>query len=187
MEALSCARIVLLVEQDDLAAAGKLADILCANASARGMVRTALRALGLSITVAHRAGRDDRALEKLVEFLRRTRDADYVRPLVSQSDAVRGLLRRLLGTKLDPDLRVAAEATLAHLGEPSSPGPPTLTPRELEVLAGVCDGRRTKEIASALGITDGGVRYHLKNIYRKIGVSRRFEAIRYAEDKGILS
>ncbi len=187
MEALSCARIGLLVEQDDLAAAGELADILCANASARGMIRTALRALGLSIAVAHRAGQNHRALARLAEFLRRTRDVDYVRPLVSQSDVSRGLLRQLLGTKLDADLQVAAEATLAHLGEPSSSGPPALTPRELEVLAGVRAGRRNKEIASALGITDGGVRYHLKNIYRKIGVSRRFEAIRYAEDRGILS
>lgn len=187
MEALSCARIVLLAERGNLAAAGELADVLCANASDRGMIRTALRALGLSISIAHRAGQDDRALARLVDFLRRTRDVDYVRPLASQSDVIRDLLRRLLQTRLDADLRVAAKATLAHLGEPSPPGPPALTPREREVLAGVRDGRRNKEIASALGITDGGVRYHLKNIYRKIGVTRRFEAIRYAEDKGILS
>ncbi len=187
MEALSCARIVLLAEQGSLATAGELADVLYSGTSGRGMIRTALRALSLSIAVAHRSGQDERALDKLVEFLRRTRGVDYVRPLVSQRDVNCGLLRRLLGTKLDADLQAAAEETLAHLGEPSSPDPPALTPRELEVLAGVCHGRRNKEIASALGITDGGVRYHLKNIYRKIGVSRRLEAIRYAEDKGILS
>ena len=54
------------------------------------------------------------------------------------------------------------------------------------MLAEVRRGRRNKEIASALGITDGGVRYHLKNVYRKTGVSRRLAAVRYAEEKGVL-
>ena len=186
MEALSCARVVLLAQQDDLGAAVELVDGLYATASAHGMTRTELRALGLSIVVAHRAGQEDRALARLVEFLRRLREVDYVRPLVSQGEVSRPLLERLLETKLDAEVRSAAEETLSLLGEPSAAGPPEFTPRELEVLAGVRSGRRNKEIAKALGITDSGVRHHLRNIYRKIGVSRRFEAVRYAEDRRVL-
>ena len=186
MEALSCARVVLLAQQDDLGAAVELVDGLYATASAHGMTRTELRALGLSIDVAHRAGQEDRALARLVEFLRRLREVDYVRPLVSLGEVSRPLLERLLETKLDAEVRSAAEETLSLLGEPSAAGPPEFTPRELEVLAGVRSGRRNKEIAKALGITDSGVRHHLRNIYRKIGVSRRFEAVRYAEDRRVL-
>ena len=115
MEALSCARIMLLAEQDDLRAAG---EALYATASRRGMTRTALRGLGLSMAVDYTAGREDRALAQLVEFLRLTRDVDYIRPLVSQAEVSRTLLGRLLGTNLDAELRSAAEAVLAHLGEP---------------------------------------------------------------------
>ncbi len=76
----------------------------------------------------------------------------------------------------------AAESTLARLGEPSTVSS-EFTSQELDVLAEVRRGRRNKEIALSLslGITDGGVRYHLKNIYRKTGVSSRLGAVRYAE------
>ena len=186
MEALSGARVMLLAAQGDPGGAGKLADALCATASHRGMTRTALRGLGLSIAVAHRSGQEERALARLIEFLHLTRDVDYVRPLVNQGEVSRTLLRRLLGTNLDADLRSAAENALSHLGEPNTPASAEFTPRELNVLAEVRRGRRNKEIDSALGITDGGVRYHLKNVYRKTGVSRRLAAVRYAEEKGAL-
>lgn len=186
MEALSCARVALLVEQDDLQAAEALASALCATAAERGMTRTAMRALGLSVTVAHRAGREDRALSRLVEFLRLVSRVDYVRPLVSQGETTRTLLRRLPGPSLDVNLQRAAEAVLSHFGEPSCSRSQEFTSRELDVLAEVRRGHRNKVIASTLGITDGGVRYHLKNIYRKTGVSRRLDAVRYAEEKGIL-
>ena len=186
MEALSCARVLLLAEQNEFEAASELVDALCATASQHGMTRTVLRGLSLSIAVAHRAGQEDRALSRLVEFLRLTRDVDYVRPLVNQGGVGRTLLRRLLETNLDADLQSAAEATLSHFGVPRATGAWEFTPREMDVLVEVRHGRRNLEIASALGITDGGVRYHLKNIYRKTGVSRRLDAVRYAENKGVL-
>ena len=43
-------------------------------ASERGLVRTLLRGLALSMVVAHGAGRTDRAVVRLVEFLRVTRE-----------------------------------------------------------------------------------------------------------------
>ena len=186
MEALSCARVMLLAGQGALEEARELVDALCATAWERGMTRTALRGLSLSIAVAHRAGQKERALSGLVEFLRLTRDPDYVRSLVSQGEVGRFLLRGLLDTDLDTDLRGAAEALLPHVGKPDAAASPEFTPREMDVLAEVRQGRRNKEIASALGITDGGVRYHLKNIYRKTGVSRRLDALRYAEERGVL-
>ncbi len=39
-------------------------------------------------------------------------------------------------------------------------------------------GLRNKEIAKGLGITEHGVRYHLKNIYRKTGARGRIDAVR---------
>ncbi|HEX7639639.1 MAG TPA: helix-turn-helix transcriptional regulator, partial [Burkholderiaceae bacterium] len=44
-----------------------------------------------------------------------------------------------------------------------------LTPREQEVLAGLCDGRRVKEIAAALAIGEETVRSHVKRLKAKTG------------------
>jgi DNA-binding CsgD family transcriptional regulator len=53
----------------------------------------------------------------------------------------------------------------------------SLTPREREVLALVAQGMTNPEIASALLIAPGTVRKHLDNVYRKLGVRGRAEAV----------
>ena len=54
------------------------------------------------------------------------------------------------------------------------------------MLTEVRQGRRNKEIAVRLGISLPGVRFHLGNIYRKAGVSRREEAVRAAQSLSLL-
>ena len=76
---------------------------------------------------------------------------------------------------------------LAMLGKRSAVAEPEFTAREQEILSDVRYGHRNKEIADRLGITEEGVRYHLKKIYRKTRVSRRSDAVRYALDKGVLT
>lgn len=63
---------------------------------------------------------------------------------------------------------------------------PTLTSREVEVMRLVAAGRRDKEIAVALGISSQTVRVHVKNIYAKLGVSDRTEAMSVAIRRGIV-
>lgn len=184
MESIACARIQLLVAQGQLGAADEVADRLCATASEHNLLRTMLRGLALSMVVAERAGHAGRALERLVEFLRLTRKADYVRPLVRHRRVSRVVLQRLLDTDVDADLRDAAESMLANLDR--KPHAPVFSQREIEVLAEARQGRRNKEIAGRLGISQPGVRYHLRNIYRKTGVSRRTEAVGVAQSMGIL-
>ena len=48
-----------------------------------------------------------------------------------------------------------------------------LTAREREIVSLVAEGRSNKEIARDLGVTDGTVKIHLHNIYRKLDVSNR--------------
>ena len=186
MEALSCARIRLLAEQGEWAAAEELADRLRATASARGLVRTLLRALALSMVVAHREGQPDRALARLVEFLRAARGVGYTRPLVRHRDVSRVVLQRMLATDLDEVLRSAAESALAEVGDTPTAGAPVFSTRELEVLAEVGHGLRNEEVARRLGISGAGVRYHLRNIYRKTGASKRADAVRYARSLRVL-
>ena len=52
----------------------------------------------------------------------------------------------------------------------------TLTPRELEVLALLAQGKENKEIAAELGLKSTTVRGHLESIYLKLDVTNRVEA-----------
>jgi DNA-binding NarL/FixJ family response regulator len=55
-----------------------------------------------------------------------------------------------------------------------------LSQRELEILLLVGRGMRNRKIASHLGITEATVKRHLSNIYPKLGVATRGEAVRIA-------
>jgi two-component system, NarL family, response regulator len=63
---------------------------------------------------------------------------------------------------------------------------PTLTSREIEVIELVAAGRRDKEIALALAISNQTVRVHIKNIFAKLGVGDRTEAMGVAIRRGII-
>ncbi|MDR3066128.1 MULTISPECIES: LuxR C-terminal-related transcriptional regulator [Comamonas] len=61
-----------------------------------------------------------------------------------------------------------------------------LTEREKEVLRLIAQGKRTHEIGSYLKISTLTVSTHVKNIYRKMQVRTRAQAVRYAVLKGII-
>jgi DNA-binding NarL/FixJ family response regulator len=61
-----------------------------------------------------------------------------------------------------------------------------LTEREREVLAQVGHGKTNKEIGRALFISDRTVQGHLKNIYEKLGVNTRTEAVTFALQHGYI-
>lgn len=60
-----------------------------------------------------------------------------------------------------------------------------LTRRELEVLR-LVEGRSNRQVAKLLWVTDETVKFHLANIYRKLGVSSRAEAVAWARANGLL-
>ena len=62
-----------------------------------------------------------------------------------------------------------------------------LTDRELEVIKQVARGKTNEEIAGPLGISIGAVKNHLYDIYSKLGVGSRTEAIVACLRTGILS
>ena len=55
-----------------------------------------------------------------------------------------------------------------------------LSPRQREILALVAAGRTSKEIASALGISESTVNWHLANVFERLGASSRAEAVALA-------
>lgn len=63
---------------------------------------------------------------------------------------------------------------------------PTLTSREIEVLQLISQGLRNKEVGAMLGITEGTVQIHVKNIFGKLNVNDRTGAVQVAVRRGLI-
>ena len=61
-----------------------------------------------------------------------------------------------------------------------------LSEREIEILKLVASGKSNQSIADQLSISENTVKYHLKNILQKLGVSNRTEAVTIAMQTGYL-
>jgi DNA-binding NarL/FixJ family response regulator len=61
-----------------------------------------------------------------------------------------------------------------------------LTPRELEILRLVAAGASNGRIARQLWVTEQTIKFHLSNVYRKLGVANRTEASHYAHVHGLI-
>jgi DNA-binding NarL/FixJ family response regulator len=64
---------------------------------------------------------------------------------------------------------------------------PALTERERTILTAVASGLTTAAISKGLWLSEHTVKFHLTNIYRKLGVENRASAIRYALEHGMTS
>jgi DNA-binding CsgD family transcriptional regulator len=64
---------------------------------------------------------------------------------------------------------------------------PGLTRRELEILRLVAVGHAHAQLATMLWVTEQTVKFHPSNIYRKLDVSNRTEASRWAQVQRLLS
>ena len=62
---------------------------------------------------------------------------------------------------------------------------PRLSARELEILGLVAEGKANAAVAAELGVKEQTVKFHLSNVYRKIGASNRTEASRWLQVKGL--
>jgi DNA-binding NarL/FixJ family response regulator len=74
---------------------------------------------------------------------------------------------------------------LSRIGR-TQPGSEVLTARELEVLQLLTRGMRNKEIAARLYVSERTVKFHLANIYQKLNVSGRTEALSKAIAQGLV-
>ncbi len=85
-------------------------------------------------------------------------------------------------------MTLSAEATqvLAQsIAQPQIPGE-QLTERERDVLKGMVDGLNNNEIAERLVVSLGTVKFHISNIFHKLGVDSRVEAVKLAIEQKLV-
>ena len=144
-----------------------------------------MRALSLSIVLEHRAGRPDAAVGHLVEFLRLLDDTPYTRPLVREGEGCAAVVAGYLNAVPDTPFRESAQSLLDAIRGAGDARGLVLSERESEILQRLFERQGDKQIASALGLTAHGVRYHLRNLFVKLGAGSRAEAVRHASEMGL--
>lgn len=96
-----------------------------------------------------------------------------------------GLAAALAVTSLDGPSRGSLPRAKAAAAAAAADGP-RLTRRELEILRLVSEGRSNRDVGRLLWVSDQTVKFHLANIYRKLGVGSRYEAAQAAREHGLL-
>jgi len=101
--------------------------------------------------------------------------------------AVQGVMRgeTWLSPKVAGTVVARAVAAANSTDEGDGPAEMGLTERQMEVLRLLARGKSNVEIGRELGISERGVRYHLSNIYSKLGVSSRAGAMSWAARKRV--
>ena len=104
-------------------------------------------------------------------------------PKLAGSEQLMDALRRVLkGEIYVPDaLFIPAQQTTAN-DAMASP----LTSRQQEILPLLAEGMPNKKIADALSVTEGTVKQHLKDLFRRLGVRNRTQAVKEAQRLGLL-
>ena len=136
-----------------------------------------------------------RGLDRLCDAVTSAREEGFVHPFFGPpaSPMLRlfdRLLARtgLIGGTLDLARRLRRELHQRQVVQPrhSDSDTPALTTKERQVLALLADGRTNAEISVELGVAPSTVKTHLKNLYGKLGVRRRTQAVARARSAGLL-
>lgn len=103
-------------------------------------------------------------------------------PKFTGSEQLMDALRRVLdGEVYVPDAVFLPPSQAAGKGE-SAP----LTSRQLQILPLLAEGMPNKRIADALGLTEGTVKQHLKDLFRRLNANNRTQAVREGRRLGLL-
>ncbi|HXF64970.1 MAG TPA: LuxR C-terminal-related transcriptional regulator, partial [Caldilineaceae bacterium] len=165
---------------------------------ARAMGRLALETQLCRAAVLAAAGAQEAAEQFLAVALAQAAPEGFVRLFVEEGEPLRRLLACLLPQLADDGLRAYGNRLLEAFPpspqpdpqpETQSAGAPAvepLSPRELEVLRLVARGLSDRAVAEQLVVVTGTVKRHLSNIYDKLGVHSRTQALARARALGWL-
>jgi len=190
---LAAARLALA--QGQAPEALRLLEALIVSARALGHAYHRMLAEIMAVQAAWKAGRQQQAFAYLQSTIALARTHEATQLFTDEGQELAATLRaivRRFGLKVfSPDAVLFMSRIVGHgLGrqqrttrlkktdeESASPTPGLMSAREVTVLKLLSDGRSNKEIARELHISETTVKFHLKNIFAKLGVSRRGMAV----------
>jgi len=164
-----------------------LLDQALQSTQAIGRLGNAIHILAVQAIVYHAHGQPELAFAKLEHAMELAEPEGYVRVFVDEGVPMARLLRRMLTRSsalgyvyklldaLGEPVNIEMPITTNHLIEP-------LSQRELEVLRLIVEGATNKEIANELVLTVNTVKRHISNIFGKLHVRNRVQAVAQARE-----
>lgn len=185
-EYLTFARLLAL--QGRLDEALSLLDRLLEASRSMGRASISLIVLISKALLLNARHQTDEALDALVEALRIGQVGGFIRAFADGGAPMLALLKlngsRGISSEYSQRLLTAFSAN--PVLRPSVAHPDSLSEREMEVLDLIANGLKNQDIADQLVISLNTVLYHTKNIYSKLGVTHRTQAVQRARDIGLL-
>jgi LuxR family maltose regulon positive regulatory protein len=151
----------------------------------------------LQALVLQAGGEMDTAVTTLEQALTLAKPGGFIRTFVNEGPSMAQLLYQALSKGIAPDyVRQLLAAFPASEPDPTTPPRPDnsefawiepLSDREIEVIQLIAAGLSNKEISSRLYLSPNTIKTHTRNIYSKLGVISRIQAVARARDLEILS
>lgn len=193
MVALARARLLLATNYPDKA----LDELATLHDYAIRYRRGQLQATSLLLMAIARADllQPEQAEGHLRQALSQGRQLGLVRTFLDEGEVLRRMLATLAGKPLPEEegaflaqlLERFGSGSAERAGQSSADGAPSmLTPRELAILQLISQAMSNKRVALTLNISLETVKWNLKNIYVKLGVSSRYDAVSWARKHGLI-
>jgi LuxR family maltose regulon positive regulatory protein len=137
-------------------------------------------------------GDADRALDALEDALALGEQEDYTRTFIDRGEPMAQLMYQAVARGIMPGYTAkllaafGAQQPKIAVSLPSQPLVEPLSPRELEILRLIARGLSNREISERLFLALSTVKGHNRNIYGKLQVQRRTEAVARARELGLL-
>ncbi|WP_165452241.1 response regulator [Paenibacillus thalictri] len=159
--------------------------------SKEGRLRDRIKALILQSVILHRLGRTEAALAQLEIALQLSEPEGYIRSFMDEGAGMEALLAGYLKQQQGSGLKNPRPVSLAYVKQllqalrvtpDAEQQPHNLTVQELKIMQLISQGLSNKEIALRLNITSETVKSHIKNVYKKLEVNNRVQALQRAAE-----
>lgn len=131
----------------------------------------------------------EKGVSELQEALSKARQDYIIAPFVENALYIISMLETILNNNSRDEYinktTVLSRQYIENL-QNSSENKINLSQRELEVLSLTAKGLKRTQVACKLGISESTAKTHLQNIYKKLQVSGKFEAVKIARMYGII-
>ncbi|MCA9913594.1 MAG: LuxR family transcriptional regulator [Anaerolineae bacterium] len=194
---LSTSQARVYLAQKNASRALQILDSFNQKAKAGGLQSEHLRGLVLQALVYNALNQQDVALKVLDESLALARRGGFIRIFVDQGPSMAQLLQIAHSRGLRQDyvsqllsafsMPVAEQLSISQPIKPESQWIDPLSQREIEVLQLIANGLTNQEIADQFYLSLHTVKGHARNIYSKLAVKNRTQAVANAKAFGILT
>jgi LuxR family transcriptional regulator, maltose regulon positive regulatory protein len=186
--------LIIQRTEDSLRAAGQLLRAILDLATSAHDTRRTIETLALRSLWFQARGQTASTLETLARAVALARPGGFIRTFADLGPEMAVMLDRLRGQGVAGDylervlhaFPTAGPAGPEERTPPASELPEPLTPREAEILELLAQRLSDKEIAAMLVVSHHTIRRHVNNIYQKLGVNGRRQAVAKAVALGLL-